>query len=458
MQQVAILVFALGISVLFLLNRDRKTPFSAALLIPLVWLLIAGSRNVGEWLQTGAPIDGGDPYLEGNPTDRNVLTTLIGLAVIVLFQRRQRVARFLRANAPIILYFLYCLISLLWSDYPFVGFKRWIRAVGDVVMVLIVLTERNWVDARKQLYAWAAFLLLPISVLLIRFYSELGRSYSVFDGTLFWTGVTTNKNELGMICTIFGVASLSRLLDIIRGREGKRKVKLLIAHGVILAIALWLLHAARSATSLACFLMGGSLLLLTSFRALARRPALVHLLVWGMLAVSVSSLFLGIGSGLVEDLGRNSTLTGRTAMWSHALKLAENPVFGAGYESFWVGDRLEKMRAVALNVNQAHNGYLEIYLNLGWIGVALLAVLIVTGYRNIMHGFRRDPDAARLRLVYFVIALAYNFTEGAFKFKNPVWISFLLAIPAIPALPRPKKKAPHSLDRTPDLAAQERQT
>ena len=434
MRQIAALVFAVGITGLFLLERDPKNRTSKALLLPLAWLLIAGSRNAGEWLQMGAPSDAGDAYLDGNPLDRNLLSVFIAIGVVILIRRGKTVGRLLRANAPLLLYFAYCAVSLLWSDFPFVGFKRWIRALGDVVMVLIVLTDRDWLLARKRVYAWAAFLLLPISVFLIRYYAELGRTYSSIDGQVYWTGVTTNKNELGMVCMIFGLASLSRVLDIYRGREGARKSRRMIAHFVVVLTAIWLIHIANSATSLACFVIGGSLLVLTSWRPVMRRPALVHLLVAALLGVAVSALFLGLGTGLVQGLGRNSTLTGRTEMWSHALKLVDNPIIGAGYESFWVGTRLEKMRPVAPGVNQAHNGYLEVYLNLGWIGVTLLGFVLVTGYRNVIAAFRRDPDSARLRLAYFVVALSYNFTEGAFKFRNPVWISFLIAIMAVPMI------------------------
>jgi exopolysaccharide production protein ExoQ len=433
--QIAALVFALGITALFLLERDRKNKTSRGLLLPCAWMLVAGSRNIGEWLQMGAPTEG-DAYLEGNPLDRNLLSILIAIGIIILIQRRQKVGALLRANAPLLLYFGYCVLSVLWSDYPFVGFKRWIRAIGDLVMVLIVLTERDRLLSRKRFYAWVGFLLLPISVLLIRWYSELGRSYSIFDGQVFWTGVTSNKNELGMICMIFGLASLSRVLDIFRGREGTVRTRgRLIAHSVIVLMAMWLLHIADSATSLACFMIGSTLLVLTSLRPFVRTPALVHLLVAALLGVAVCSLFLGLGTGLVNDLGRNSTLTGRTEMWAHAIKLVDNPVFGAGYESFWVGTRLEKMRIVAPGVNQAHNGYLEVYLNLGWAGVTLLGVVILTGYRTVFRAFRRDPDPARLRLAFLVAALSYGFTEaGAFKFRNPVWISFMIAIVAIPMI------------------------
>jgi O-antigen ligase len=158
----------------------------------------------------------------------------------------------------------------------------------------------------------------------------------------------------------------------------------------------------------------------------------MHLMVWGILALCFSVLFLNIGSSLLVGLDRNATLTGRTGVWSRVLPMVDNPIFGAGFESFWLGKRLLRMRALDTGLNQAHNGYLEVYLNLGWMGLILLGIVIGTSYRTIMIAFRRNPDAASLRIAYFVVALAYNFTEGAFKMRSPVWITFLMMTLAVP--------------------------
>jgi O-antigen ligase len=432
--QLATLVCVIGILGLFLLNRDPKAKTSKALWIPLIWLLIAGSRNVGEWLQPAGPTDGSDPYLEGNPIDRNILAGLVVLGIIVLIRRRHKVVKILSANWPIILFFVYCLVSIFWSDYPYVGFKRWIRFSGDVVMVLVILSDRDWLAARKKILAWPAFVLLPLSILFIRYYPQLGRSFGQWDYAVFWTGVSSTKNGLGMISMVFGLASASRFLDAFRERQDTNRMRVLIAHGTILAMAIYLIEMAHSATSLACFMLGSIVLVLTSVRPLARFPGFVHILVWGLLFISFSSLFLNIGSGFVEDLGRNSTLTGRTEVWSRVLTLVKNPVLGTGFESFWIGPRLAYMRSLDPGLNQAHNGYLEIYLNLGFVGVTLFAIVILTGYRNIISAFHRDANTARLRLMYFVPAISFNFTEAGFKMMSPIWILFLLSTIALPAV------------------------
>src|ERR1035437_3510363 len=137
--QIATIVYVVGILGLFLLDRDRKARTSKALWIPVAWLLIIGSRPVSQWLQVGPTIDSLDRNIEGSPIDAAVFSILLAAGCVVLVRRRRKVGTILHANLPILLFFSYCALSTLWSDYTFVAFKRWIKAVGDVVMVLVIL-------------------------------------------------------------------------------------------------------------------------------------------------------------------------------------------------------------------------------------------------------------------------------------------------------------------------------
>src|SRR5713101_8317734 len=140
---IATLVFALGIVGLFALDRDRDERTSIALWLPVVWLCIGGSRMVSDWFQQWPYKSSADmtataaQLLDGSPLDRNILMALIAIGVAVLLTRRATVKAVLGANAAILVFFLYCAVSTLWFDYPFVAFKRWTKAFGDLVMVLI---------------------------------------------------------------------------------------------------------------------------------------------------------------------------------------------------------------------------------------------------------------------------------------------------------------------------------
>jgi O-antigen ligase len=440
---VATLMFVCGVLGLFWLDRDVKGRASGALWLPMIWLAIGGSRLVSEWLYPAAATTSG-AYIEGNPIDQTVQTVLMVIALVVLVGRRGKVWQLLRANAPVLLFFLYCGASILWSDYPEVSVRRWIKAIGDLVMVLIVLTDRDRLAAQK-LPVRVGFLLIPASILLMKYYPEFARGFDDITGEPTYTGVTTSKNSLGMICLIFGLGFVWRFLAAYSSVEHRGRTGKLMANGVAIAMVVWLFMRAHSMTSLACFLVAIGLIIATGF-PLARRMSVVHLLVSSVLLVCVAVLFLGAGGGVLGMMGRDSSLTGRTAIWQKILAIADHPWLGTGYESFWLGDRLRTIAATYHGINQAHNGYIEIFLNLGWIGVLLLGVVLATGYRNIVVAFRRDRGAAQLRLAYFVVGIVMNFTEASFKMMSPVWLLFLLAIMAIPRAP--VLKTLHAVDES----------
>lgn len=413
----------------------RVTP---AMWLPYIWLLIASSRPLSNWLSLSSPGGFSEAYVDGSPLDRAVLTVLLGLCLYVLSRRWKRAKSILLANAAILIFFGYCLVSLLWCDYPFVSFKRWIRSIGDIAVILVVLTETNWLDAFKWLFTRIAYVLVPLSIVLIRFVPSLGRAYSR-GGAPEWTGVGTDKNALGMLCMIYGVALLWQGISIYRTR-GSTRTRKLRATVVALLMVLYLLLVVNSQTALACFLMASLLVAMISFGF--RNRKLVTLVAVSMLAVSFCVLFLGIGGGALSAIGRDATLTGRTDVWKVVLPYATNSWIGAGYENFWVGQRYQLFQQLLGGLNQAHNGYIEVYLNLGWIGLALLGGVIVAGYRNIMRGLGNRSENS-LRLAFFFICLVYNFTEASFKMQSPVWIFFLLAVVALPA-PRFRHKAAES--------------
>ena len=412
---------------LFALDRDRGVRISPALWIPTVWMLINGSRPVSQWLHPGSAESLAMQSAEGSPMDAAIFGLLILAGIAVLNFRTRRTGDILRRNLPILLFFCYCAISIFWSDYPFIALKRYSKAIGDMVMVLVVLTDANPLAAIQCFFKRVTFILLPLSALLIFFYPGLGTAFDPVDRVTMYVGVTTFKNLLGMIAMVCGISSVWSFLCAYEDPQMPRRGKHLLAHGLMILTAIFLLLKCDSMTSVSCFGLASGLMVMSTQKWTRRKPGRIHLVFAAALAVPLFALFLD--SGMVHMLGRKANLTDRTSIWEAVLAMHTNPLVGRGFESFWMGSTLQRVWDLSVHgIQEAHNGYLEVYINLGWIGELLLAAVIVTAYPKILSTLRRIPRLGQLSLAYFTAGLIYSLTEAGFRMMNPIWIAFLLAI------------------------------
>lgn len=429
----ASLICACGIAGLFYLGRDESAHTSKALWLPVVYLWIIGSRPISAWLGVTPPA-GTNPQLDGSPLDAIVFGLLLAAAVVVLIRRGRRALTFLTANWPILVYFFYCLVSVSWSYHPDVAFKRWIKAIGDLAMVLVIITDRQPVAALRRLFSRVGFLLLPVSVLLIKYYGDLGRAYAPPVGDLMNTGVTTHKNILGITVLVISLGTLWHVLSLLHTKSQPNRGRNLLAQATLLAIGIALFEMANCSTAIACFVLGGGLIFATHLRAIRRRPSRVHVLCLMILFVGGMAFLLGGAGDVAHALGRQSDLSGRTEIWSALISVAPNSIVGAGFESFWTGPDVVKFWRSLPNywhpetLNEAHNGYIEIYLNLGWVGVCLIALVLISGYRRAANAFQREPELGRLMLAYIVVGATYSLTEAGFRMLDLIWVFLLLAM------------------------------
>ena len=418
--------------VVWLFRRDLKERpnVTNALWLPFFWVFISGSRFISGWLAIFGINLGAVNVEEGSPIDAVFFAVIIGWGIHVLIQRRVTLNAFVRQNRWVAIYLFYCLVAITWSDFPFVAFKRWIKLFGQPVMVLVVLTEPDPLEALTRLLKRCAYVLLPISILFIKYYPALGRGFEPWSGLPAYTGVTTNKNSLGCDCFILGLFLTWHFMQVWKLEKGKgRRNELLLCVGLLWMTG-WLLNQAHSSTSTGALTLGIILLLFTGLKFLDRRNMGAYLMTILAIVVTAETLF-GIHDLIIKALGRNSTLTGRTEIWQALLHWPLNPVLGTGFESFWLGERVEKLDEVfsGLPLNEAHNGYLETYINLGLLGVFFLAVMILATYLKGLRSLVGDFEFGRFRIAYLVAFLLYNWTEAAFRtHATPFFVFFLIAI------------------------------
>jgi O-antigen ligase len=294
-------------------------------------------------------------------------------------------------------------------------------------MVLIILTENRPYAALGVILRRFSFLLLPLSVLFIKYFPDLGRSYHM--GVPIVTGVAGQKNGLGAICLLSGIYFSWNLLISRSAAYASGKRLHYSLYFIIIPMIIWLLYIAGSATSLAC------LIIALCIFAVGRQPAMVikpqRILYVGIVCVAlfgIMEIAFNAADTVIVMLGRQPDLTTRVPMWKYLLTMVKNPLLGFGYESFWLGARQQVVLERWGLTGNAHNGYLQMYLDLGLIGLFFVVAWILSGLRNVARELITDYPAAVLRFCFIVVVCFYNYTEATLNGVSNIWIIFLLGI------------------------------
>ena len=416
--------------IVFLFRRDiRERPnVSGALWLPLLWLVLTCSRSFSEWLYIfGLPLRGGASNEEGSPVDACFFYAMATAGLFVLIKRQVSLSEVLQRNGWLVAFIAYCFISVVWSDYPLISFKRATKIFGHPIMALIVLTEPDFEEALRRLMKRCAYVVVPISILWIRYYPRLGLSYDDWSGMQVIQGIGFGKNSLGADCLILGFFFFWHLLQTWRTeRNTERRNELWLTAGFLIG-SLYLLRLSHSATSTICLFVA---ILIVVFVGI--RPRIKNLIGTYMLAALVllvaAQLAFGISGSLSESLGRGSGLSGRTDLWAHCLEFQSNPILGAGFEGFWFPERREKIAAFykTFRPGGSHNSYLDIYLDLGLIGLSLLIALLIATFWKIRLELFRNFEWGRYRLGFFVAVVLHAATERTFGSYGPLCFVFYI--------------------------------
>lgn len=423
---IALALCILLITYVFVLDFKQKSDLSSALWVPLIWMIISGSRPVSYWLSGESVVGTEIDYTAGDPISRVCLLILIFAGIFILSKRKIEWPEILKSNSWIITLYLYMAISIIWSDFPQVSFKRWIRAIGDIIMVLVVLTDHDPLEAIKRMFRRFAYVIIPFSIICNKYFPSIGVSYSS-SGIAMWSGVTTHKNALGLVSCVSASFFLWELMP-------PRRRDSLIIDIVLLAMSLYLLFSGKnySATAIVIFFIGiGTFIVLSKSKSnpehLTRNLVLIILPFLFIITFAYEFIFPFITSAT----GRDMTLTGRTDIWRELIPIGSlSSILGTGYGGFWIGnlthDLWDKFGGAP---TQAHCGYLDVWLQLGWVGLTILVLLIFFTYKILIKDFKYNFEFCRLRITLFTMILIHNITETSLlRGANFFWFLFLLVI------------------------------
>lgn len=405
---IALLLCVILVLVLVRVEGRASRGLSWAMWMPTLWVLISASRSLADWLGQRGNNE------SGSTLDRLFLSGLGFVGIVVLAQRRFDWMGTLRRNAALLALLAYMCVSTFWSDLGLIALKRWGRECVVIVMAMVILSEANPRQALAALLRRTAYVLIPLSLVLIKYYPAFGRRYGRWSGVEMWTGVAGQKNELGRLCMISIFFLLWALYQRRRERPNLGGRYLIWADTFIMVLAAYLLVGSSSATSLATLCVGITMFIglewLRKMKLRVPQMAVLTLVIFfAAYGTSVPFLAGANVAGFTSMLGRDITLTGRTEVWAGILPARDHqPLLGYGFGSFWTDAR----RAL-YDIPTAHNGYLDVLLELGEVGLAFYMLWLLSCARQLHRELARDYEWASFAICLLLMSLIYNATESA---------------------------------------------
>ena len=324
--------------------------------------------------------------------ESNVVNTYSNALILLLFGALtlvniRRTADFLPFSYLLIAFLLLATISALWSVVP----ELTLRKVASLVTTLLVAIHLTWrFDFAKALtiVGHALLVVLVLSILTVALLPHVGITQvsdaSDLAGT--WKGVLATKNSLGWIC-IAGVQIYGWRFLV----EPERRLR----HLGCLVLFVFVAAETRSATAFICIALSLFLIAVLNLRRWqsAKRVAL-EWLVMGLVGLAFAVLLLAPAS-VLDLFGKSADLTGRVPLWLSLMhSIEQRPLLGYGYGGFWVNVNPEMLRVWALNPwkpPNAHNGFLEVTLDLGILGLVIAVLFLIVSTRRALAWCRR-PD------------------------------------------------------------------
>jgi exopolysaccharide production protein ExoQ len=359
-----------------------------------------------------------DPTV-GDPMRQAVFAGIYAVtAVLVMFNWRE-FFRTLFADRLLLVLVLLAAASVLWSDVPAVTLRR-VTGVGGATMCGAWLATRFDMREQIRLLSWALGGAALLSLLVILLLPARGISTGIHEGA--WRGVFTHKQLLGQYMALGSLA----LLFASRSAKRHRWLPRLV---LVVALLLLVFSASKTALVATCAMIAVVPLGLW----LRSRSPLVLVLLTTVLLLSAAAAIVGLEyrEALVGALGRDVTLTGRTVLWQaiwHVLQ--ERYWLGWGMGAFWlgwIGESAAVWAAVGWTPSHAHNGFLELWLSLGLIGVAVFLAGFAVVFVRALRWLRSVPTFLGLwPLMFMLFFMLYNIPSRMILGANELpWVIYV---------------------------------
>lgn len=343
-------------------------------------------------------------YSTGSPLNKALLAAVSGIVLFLAINRMESVTKFLKKRKDFMVLTAIAALSAIWSPYPGLTIQKTIVLLTALIFGTLFVVYLSY---SQILFAvmLAGGAIAGLSVLAVLFAPEI----AIMEGPLsgMWRGIMYHKNALGHISAFLFIPSLMLL-------RKQAMQKIVAVFFMMLSITLII----GSASATAMILIAQSSLLYIGLTRWPRLTVAMYVFMLIMLGWVLVLLVVSHGGALPEVLekalrsfGKDLTLTGRTFAWSALIPIVqEHWMFGVGYGTLWHPDRPEIQWLwddLGWELPNAHNGYLELALN---VGVPATVLLVMTWIGTVLRAWWNVAGKPTNKLIFGTLIVCFFFT------------------------------------------------
>lgn len=387
------------------------------LLVPLLYFAADGRLLTKNKDYAGQFSSNGDAT--GGTLARVEQLLVWGLACFIMSAAFPRVARAAARHKSLSVFALLAFVSISWSPDPVDALRRSVL-FGLTLLFSLYLAEYYDPQEQMLLILFTGVIAVIASYLAVFLLPGFGYGY---EGE--WKGIFGHKNDLGMY-VIFLVSPVFFL-------RLKQSLVGIVAAGIVgLAAVLVFMSQSRTAWLLmfvfACYVCAYKLIARFRRRDAILLSAAVMSIAGVMMTFAVTQY-----DSLLRLMGKTADLSGRFQIWKAvAFAISKHPFLGYGYGGFWdqsQGESMNVMLAVGFPLNHAHNGYLNLWLQLGLVGLLLFIWSLVAATRNGVKSLRLgDQNYVAWCLGVILLVIVGNIDESfIMKYNSLATMLYVMA-------------------------------
>jgi O-antigen ligase len=390
--------------------------YAWAALLPILFITVSGRIQPDD-----GPVAFRFTAMEEDSLDRRILRVACSLLIVFLLSTRLRevLRTCWRAKLFLVLPAL-AFVSVAWSQNP-------IHTLVDAANLALTTLFAVYLYIRypgKRLIEFLTFcaaVSLLLCVLTVVAFPSVGIDAYQQDA---WRGIFGQRNNCAAVCALYIVLALH---DRTRTFAGQ----LLRATVILLSLVFIVMSGSRTGWALTVFVFA----LTAGMRLIAHMRSLDRLAFLMAVAVPAALLIFFVATNFTQLLAfmdRDPTMTQRTVIWAEVVpSILKQPLHGYGYSSFWTGLSGESTHTVLATrwmEGQAQDGYLDVLLQLGLLGLLPLLWMFLRGFLQAGKALERTNVQAAILFATVLLPLVLMENIGESSFLLPLGIPWFYAL------------------------------